>query len=549
MAAELNFNLLGSSPHANTQTAVSTRRFAPAGIALAATLIACSFLALTVPRIDFHADEAIYLQGIPISTSNDSGLLYHFAYSFGTFETPTPMAARFASLVFGAILIFATTRAVQGVVPKHAAIVGILNPMLITLSYQGVFTIVRVRPEISWCAITSIAIWSLVELRQRNTVTFRIVLWAALLLLPMNHMLSFFPCFLLAAYIVLFMRTKIGWAGVVVSIACMGVGVLLNSAIRSFLAHGHVQLIPQLFGGAPGQSVTLLDFLKNVFWASPSFLKDSAATSSLWNALLWTDNAAWLSHCFVATALWATALALPLFARSLEQLFVVSVPLFVLALFFLSGYFNPTYAPILSIYVVAIWLYQFKNQRSLNFRKFATGALLGLSLLNGLSFLSTRILNHGPASFFAVEAELRKQVASLPPGSVVAIAERFRSVVQDFEGQVQVLFKDPLSPETDYVALDSYDFEMYRFVPDYEQREREIQAFLAQSSALSEHLVTVYENESLHAEAVEQAKVKALQSSWFFRNSTAYKVSLLEHDASYLRTARPPSNLQRRSER
>ena len=72
-----------------------------------------------VLRIDFHADEAIYLSSIPVGIGNDAGLVYHLIYLLGSWGTPTPVAGRMTSLVLGVLLIVFVTRSFQCWFPQR----------------------------------------------------------------------------------------------------------------------------------------------------------------------------------------------------------------------------------------------------------------------------------------------------------------------------------------------------------------------------------------------------------------------------------------------
>lgn len=507
-------------------------------IALVATILGCLFLAATVPRIDFHADEAIYLQGIPLNVSNDSGLVFHLAYLAVSMGEPTPLAARYVSLLFGGLLIFALTRTLQISAPQHQCLLGMSIPLVLVVSYQGIFTIVRVRPEISWCAIAAVAIWSIASLHKQLTKRGLVMLYLSLFCLPMNHVLSLFPCFFLALYIAAFMRERLGWRGSLAAFGVLGLGVIVNSSCRSLLVMGEVRYIPSLFGGVSGQRLPVGVFLRNVFWDSPHFLNDSAAYPNFWMNVTPFDRVAWLSHCMIATFLWAAALALPALARTQRQVFAFSVPLATLGLFYVSNYYNPTYAPILAIYATVSFGFVMATSQRSNPRNWIAAAVVGVSFCNGISFLGTRVLNHGVASFFAVEAELREMVTGLPPDSAIAVAERFQSVANEYSGRVTILFKDEIDSRVDYVILDNYDFDMYRFVPDYETRRAEIIAFKDAAKPLKRRALSVYRGDTLLSGANSADALAAVQGSWFFRNSTAYTVTVLQRGNASVQMAK-----------
>ncbi|RCS46446.1 hypothetical protein DTL42_15935 [Bremerella cremea] len=501
---------------------------------LVMTILAAVLLALATPRIDFHADEAIYLSGVPVSTSNDTGLVYHGAYLATGLGDPTPLSARWASLGFGCLLIFSLTKILQKAVPSRPGLVAVIVPLSIAISYQGVFTILRVRPEISWVAVTSLACWCLAELRVQKSYLFGGLLLVALFALPMNHLLSVFPAFFLVVYLALFGRQHLGTLFAGCAVGMMGVGFIANRLIRGWITDSPVSIFPGGVGGQAKPSVN--EFLKNVFWNSPHFLNDSSANTNLWDSLVTIPSVGSLSHCMIATLIWAIALPLPFLMRTWESRFVASIPLLTLVLFYASGYFNPTYSPIITIYAIAIFcMLAIDPTRHKAFR-FVAAAIVLVTLVNGSSFLATRVFNHGPASFFEVESQLRNEIAQLPSDATIVIPERFQSAVGKSQNK-SVLFKEPMPPHVDMLVIDSYDFDMYRFVPEYEQRRRAIDDFIAQQSPTSEFDFPVYRNERLRNETNNNNRFQAAQGSWFFRNSVKYIVSVFPGQDATAHTA------------
>lgn len=515
------------------------------------TAIGSVIMALALPRIDFHADEAIYLSEVPVNTRgcyknyvnkrNSTGLLFNAAYLSIGLGSPSPLSARWTSMLFGCLLIFSATRVVQLLIPSRATLLAILIPISIVVSYQGIFTILRVRPEISWIAVTSLACWCLAELRQRESLLFRGLLLISLVVLPMNHLLSLFSAFFLSLYIMLFGRVRLGTVFCSIAVGGLGLGMILNQAIRSWIAQGEFRLLPALSGATGGERPEIDDFLRDVFWRGPQFLNDVAANENLWTQIIpWEMDVA-LSHCLVATVIWLIALPLPLIMRSWESRFVASIPLVTLVLFYASGYFNPTYSPILTLYGVIVYGFVVVDPYSWQGKRLVAGLILAVSIANGGSFLATRVFNHGPASFFEVESRLRTQIAELPPDTEIAVAERFRSVVGD-RRSTHILFKDKLPENVKIVVLDNYDFEMYRFVRDYDDRRREISNFIRRAVRLDEATHPVYSGDLIFPQTSQNTPLVAFQGSWFFRNSVDYTVSVFESTATPEHVARDHRN-------
>lgn len=495
--------------------------------------IACAaILVLALPRIDFHADEAIYLQGVPLNASNDSGLVFHVAYGLVSLGQPTPLSARWTSLLFGVLLVFCVTRTLQLLVPKYSLALATVVPLALVVSYQGVFSIVRVRPEISWLAMASLAVMCLAQLRVKRRRSYQFLLIASLVALPMNHVLSWFACLFLGAYLICF-----GWQFLrpmltVTCLAAMPVGVIANQALRSTLVLGYTQWIPSVGAPSVGPKPGLSEFLWNVFWVSPNFLNDSSAVSNIWAWLIPIESSPLLSHCLIATSLWAMAALVPLLMKSWESRFVTGVPLLTLGLFFVSGYFNPTYAPLLVIYATALFVFVLCLDTQPRAVRIAAGLVVAVSLVNGSSFLATRVLNHGPATFFAVESEVRELVDGLDAEASIAVAERFQSVLSDHAGPTYTLFKDELPTDIDVLVLDSYDFDMYRFVEDYDAKRKHIEELLNQYAQSAHFDFPVYESERLKPQVETQDSLAAVQGSWFFRNSVKYEVFVLEGNST-----------------
>lgn len=512
---------------ANPQTQVRGRPMLLQVLRWATAAIGGILLMLALPRIDFHADEAIYLQGIPVNASNDSGLVFHTSYLIGSFGHPTPMSARVTSLLWGVLLIVSLTGMTKALLPTKERWATVIVPLALMISYQGIFSILRVRPEISWFAMASLAGWSLAELRQGPSRVFRFLLFVSLLLLPMNHMLSWFACLVLAIYLCCFGRVYLGTFTTAAAGGAMIAGVILNRAVRTWMVTSEVSFLPDVVSAGGAARPPVKEFFWNVFWNSPNFLNDSGVAPNLWQRLYTGDSASAISHCMVATVLWAVVLPLPLFMKTWESRFVASVPAIVLALFFLSGYYNPTYAPLMAIYAVGLFAFVALDVRQYRFSRFAAASVLLISLLNGASFLSTRILNHGPATFFAVESRIRQELSALPPDTRIAVAERFQSVLNDRPGKKTILFKDPLPADIECVVLDNYDFDMYRFVPEYDRRREEIETMVAAFDKEIRFDEPVYRGDRLNALAQSNGITSATQGSWFFRNSVNYGVSLL----------------------
>lgn len=141
-----------------------------------------------------------------------------------------------------------------------------------------------------------------------------------------------------------------------------------------------------------------------------------------------------------------------------------------------------------------------------------------------MSFLATRVFNHGEATYFGIEQEIRRYIASAG-FTTVAIPERYLSISQNLVQRPIVTFKQTLISDLQLLVLDEGDVEMYKFVPDYHQRIEEIEA-LKRSMCLKRVIKgTVYDGDDLF-------EPSRLNGSWFFRNSVSTNISIYERCSS-----------------
>ncbi len=489
-------------------------------------ILAVAILAFACLRIDFHADETIYFSSIPVNVSNDNGLVFHLVYQLFGIADPSPSLARWISMCLGCILIAATTRIVWRLLLEEQRWLSVFVPLLIVISYQGIFAILRVRPEISWLTITAVSISFLVEYRSTHRPIYRLLFLLSLVLLPMNHQLSLFAAALILLYMACFSWSWIGKRWVIGSFIAVCIGLVLNNSIRHWLVDGSFSILPSLASAQRGPFVSPWQFVESVFWTAPRFLNDRAAYPSWWNSLGFSLAEQDGLHCLVSTWLWTSGLLLPCFFKTWESRFVATTPLMTLAAFYFSRYYNPTYAPLPTILVSVLLYFVFASEQQWNWRRCLAGSAVAISLLNGASFLSTRVLNHGTATFFVMQKEIRDTLDSLPDNSVVAISERFKTAVPS-RMKSFVLFKDPLYAEVDYLVIDHYDFDMYRFVPGYDQRRTEIEQALHHGESLAGYRMPVYKRDRLLPGVTENQSLASQQGSWFLRNGVDYKISCI----------------------
>lgn len=100
-------------------------------------------------HIDFHPDEAIYFDAIPLSVRNDAGAFYSAFYLLVTHWFAGPEGARLASAILGGATFLVLARIIGLFRPLSASSIIVLFAVF-ALSYQAIFVFVRVRPEAAW---------------------------------------------------------------------------------------------------------------------------------------------------------------------------------------------------------------------------------------------------------------------------------------------------------------------------------------------------------------------------------------------------------------
>ena len=483
------------------------------------------FFAYLSHRIDFHPDEAIYFDAVQLSVRNDAGLFYSAFYlSIGHF-LPGPVGARFASALLGGATFLLLVRTFVLTQNFSSARIALLFATFV-LSYQSIFVFVRVRPEAAWWFCGALVLYAMTwfEIESRDTIRAGslLALLLAIIMLPMNHRLSWFACAFVGGYALLFLLREKGWR--IVGIICLSLfsGLILNIVLRAWLADIPLQAaFATALDGSGGQRQSVKAFLDLVFHGAPLFLNDTAQNPNLYEWISGSKMRA-LSHAFVQNVLWLLLLVLPLFGRSWKERYVFAFPAFALFAFWASGYYNPTYSAGFSLFCVLALVYSIPGISG--WRGKLAVCILSVTMVNGLSFISTRILNHGHASFFAAEIKIRRLAENLSSGQKLAVPERFMSVYSGLPVHHFVNFKTDIPADVDLLVTDSYDLLMYGFVPDFEAKKLAL-VELAKTLCIEDQiLVPVYENDDLWGETV--AKTLDKPASWFFRNSAAYVLNI-----------------------
>jgi hypothetical protein len=476
-------------------------------------------------HIDFHPDEAIYFDAIPFSIRNDAGVFYSAFNLLLTHWITGPDGARLASTILGGATFLVMARTVALVQPLSLSRIAVLFTAF-SVSYQGIFVFIRVRPEAAWwfCAVLVLyaAIWFETRCRDKVESGPLAALMLAVVLLPMNHRLSWFACAFAGGYAVLFLWREKGLR--VAGVVCFSLlaGVILNVILRAWWTGVPLYEAFSVAMSSPGgQRQPVKEFLKLVFQGAPLFLNDTAQNANLYEWIT-GSKARILSHAFVQNALWLLMFVLPLVGKTWKERYVFAFPSFALFAFWISGYYNPTYSAGFSLFCIIALAYSLPGL--VTWWKKIAWLVLAISVVNGLSFIVTRVLHHGDASYFAAEKEIRQVAVGLGPEQKLAVPERFMPAYSGLPVQHYVNFKSDIPADVDVLVTDSYDLLMYGFVPDFEAKK---QALIEQTKrmCLTRRVVTpVYEGDDLFGGSLEQTQDKA--GSWFFRNSAAYTLSI-----------------------
>lgn len=476
-------------------------------------------------HIDFHPDEAIYFDAIPVSIRNDSGAFYSAYYLTLTHWLIGPAGARLASSILAGSTFIALARMMALIQPLSLSRILVLFTVF-GLSYQGIFVFVRVRPEAAWWFCATLVMYTVARFENKSQSKVMnapgLFMLLSVILLPMNHRLSWFACAFLGGYAILFLWREKGWhsaAGVCLSLVLGGV---LNIVLRGMWVGVSLQEAFAVAMSSPGSQLQpVKEFLSLAFWGAPLFLNDTAQNANLYEWLTGFKAPA-LSHAFIQNTFWLLLFVLPVFGKTWKERYVFSFPAFALFAFWLSGYYNPTYSAGFSLFCVIALVYCQPTVEG--WRKNMIWLVLAVSLVNGFSFVVTRVLNHGDASYFDAEMTVRQLAEQLSSGQKIAVPERFMSAYVGLPIIHYVNFKMDVPTDVDVMVVDSYDQLMYGFVPDFEAKKQALTE-QAKHMCLEKSIVApVYEQDDLFGVTLDQTQGKL--GSWFFRNSAAYTIDI-----------------------
>lgn len=489
----------------------------PLWFAISSSIFAFLFFCYLSNRIDFHPDEAVYYDAIGVNLNNDAGLFYHIIYSSFLDLYNGVAGARFASSFLGAFSLFCLIRVFSRYFGTKRALLFLVLTFLI--SYQAVFVFDRVRPEAAWWALSCWLILILAKNYLKNSDLF--ITAFCLMLLPMNHRLSWFPSFFAIGYLFLFVRPQIGNKKFLLVSSSFVLGVLLNIALRAvWLKKPIISAFHQALHGVSSDRQDIKSFFRLVFYDAPFFLNDTALNSNFYKIVLHRD-AYWASHSFVQNTLLITMFFLPFMGRNGKERYLFSFPLFAFIGFFASGYYNPTYAAGFSLVCVLICCFIYHNHSGA--LKYFALIISAISIFNGLSFISTRILNHGSATYFSEELKIEALIKNNPKIKNIALPERFQVATMPFGVHRIINYKSVNSGDIDLMVVDNYDQLMYGFVPDFENRKLELSHLMSNMCLLEKNVLPVYLKDSLLPVNNDSFSGKLSPvGSWFFRNSVTY---------------------------
>jgi hypothetical protein len=471
--------------------------------------------------IDFHPDESIYFDAIPVNLNNDVGLFYHIYYGSWLAIVDKVQSARYATVSLGVILlIFSYFYISNRFKDKEIKIYFCL--ICLALSYQFIFLFIRVRPEAGWWFLFFFAVFSLLYFDLRIRKYFYLT-FLVLMLLPMNHKLSWFPAFFIVGYMIIFIRINIGIKKTLFLCSAVFLGIFLNLVLRSsYLGLPIPEFFSSLFVGSGVEKADFYSFSKNVFYLAPNFLNDFAKNDNFYDFIFGANKSFWMSHEFVQNSIFLTMVILPFYAKNIRECYIYLFPLVCFFGFYVTGYYNPTYTAGFSLFCITVLAYQFLT-RNHKLVVISSALILSISLFNGLSFLSTRILNHDKATFFEEEARLEALLKTMDI-KVISLPERYQMVATRLNINNRFINYKSINPTSlDIFVYDNYDYEMYRFVPDFEKRQKELNKLMKDMCLLDERLLPVYKSDDLFdLKSTDFIGQYSRQGSWFFRNSVSY---------------------------
>jgi len=493
------------------------------GVSMALSVVSAWLLVLFSGYIDFHPDETIYYGAIPISMRNDAGLFYHLYYAFFSDNFGGVTGARTASAILGGgtlLFILLSLRKIG------AGVVWLgLASIVFILSYQSIFVFDRVRPEAAWWFLSAAMVYGMISLEKKAYWYNYLFVTVIAFLLPMNHQLSWFASAFIGGYILIFTRIRVGALPAFLLVGAFVAGALLNAIIRALVvSHDLGEALQGMLGGASagGGIQNFTEYFHLVFIGSSIFLNDTAAYPNLYQMLGLEGR--WVSHAFFQALFWLLMFILPFGAKNWNVRYALAFPLFAFMAFYITGYYNPTYSAGFSMLALFMALFLAVNSKPV-IRNVVIGLCM-FSIFNGLSFITTRVVNHGEASFFKVEDKLSSLIDGVSGLKKIAVSERFLSLGEGRDFIFFTNFKDHIPQDLDLLIYDDYDYNMYKFVPNHAEMSEEIFE-RANSMCLREKFeYPVYLNDDLFSKITSEGPYRSdsVSGSWFFRNSVHYTI-------------------------
>ena len=255
-------------------------------------------------------------------------------------------------------------------------------------------------------------------------------------------------------------------------------------------------------------------------FGAPYFLNDKAANLNFYEYIFGVRN--WTSHNFIQNSYLFLIIILPFLARSFKSFYIFSLPLGAFIGFYLSGYFNPTYVPGFTLVILMYLIYL--SYVIHNKFKYVAYLLIAISIINGVSFLSTRVFSHSEASYYSSLETIEKIVFENPNAKTIAIPERFTPALRDIKIKKYVTFKDDIPENIDLLIIDDYDYLMYVFVPEHNSRLYALNKLSENMCLVDKKNLPIYFNDYIFPEIKDDNTVR--MGSWFFRNSSTYNLSI-----------------------
>ncbi len=447
-------------------------------------LFAMYLVIFGIRKFDFHPDESIYLSLSRLSTWSASGFVFTDLYSW-TLSTRNP--ALYARLVSAVCGLTAAIFAIKLFKDKHSpdsnasSFARSFLPFCLLIPFW--ITMLRVRPEASILTLFIIILFLTTRKKTRSNT---LLLFALSALLVNNHSISLIVAALLCLYLAINRKSKTYLPYLVFGTL---LGLFLNGPVRFSLVNGRWNslLDIQIFGADNSlipistgvEKSSLTQILNLMFRGGPFYISDQVGLPSIWKLLfghLFVEGSEYqnsLNHIVISSIapliylLW-TAL------KGTKVFMIATAPYFI---FFLLGYFNPTYSSF--IFLISFFLsytLHLDNEANSKQKNVVSYTILSVffvvTMLNSISFVTTRLIPYGSASYFKMEPYIYDQINNNPDSNIL-VSERYGAILsatglaRNYEEIVsRTIYKSGFVGVADFskvnlLILDSTDFLMY----------------------------------------------------------------------------------------